>query len=67
VFWLRDIRRKPHARPRCGEDIIKIKFSRGVTGRHELVFSGLGYGQVEGICECGNELSVSIKCWQFLD
>ena len=36
-------------------------------GRHELGFSGLGYGQVASTCECGNELSGSIKCWEFLD
>jgi hypothetical protein len=27
----------------------------------------LGYGQVAGTCECGNELSGSIKCGEFLD
>jgi len=26
-----------------------------------------GYGQVAGICECGNEPSGSIKCGEFLD
>jgi hypothetical protein len=30
------------------EDNIKIEFSRGVTERHDLGFSGLGYGQVVG-------------------
>jgi hypothetical protein len=24
-------------------------------------------GQVASACECGNELSVYIKCWEFLD
>ena len=28
---------------------------------------GSGWGQVAGICECGNELSGSIKCGEFLD
>ena len=28
---------------------------------------GLGKGQVAGACEYGNELSGSIKCWEFLD
>jgi len=28
---------------------------------------GLGYGQVAGTCECGNEPSGSIKCGGFLD
>ena len=29
--------------------------------------AGLGYGQVAGTCECGNESSGSIKCGEFLD
>jgi hypothetical protein len=29
-----------------------------------VVWSGLG--QVESSCECGNELSASIKCWDIL-
>ena len=29
--------------------------------------AGLGEGQVAGTCECGNELSVSIKCGEYLD
>ena len=29
--------------------------------------AGLGLGQVTGTCECGNELSGSIKCEEFLD
>jgi len=29
--------------------------------------AGSGKGQVAGICECGNELSGSIKCGDFLD
>jgi hypothetical protein len=28
---------------------------------------GLESGQVAGSCECGNELSGSIKCGEFLD
>ena len=28
---------------------------------------GPGYGEVAGTCECGNELSGSIKCGEFLD
>jgi len=27
----------------------------------------LRIGQVAGTCECGNELSISIKCGKFLD
>jgi hypothetical protein len=29
--------------------------------------SDSGQGQVAATCECGNELSVSIKCEEFLD
>ena len=29
--------------------------------------AGSGKGQVAGNCECGNELSSSIKCGEFLD
>ena len=29
--------------------------------------SGSGQGQVTGTCECGNELSGSIKCGEFLE
>jgi len=28
---------------------------------------GLGWGQVAGTCECGHELSGSIKCGEFLN
>ena len=28
---------------------------------------GLREGQVQGTCDCGNELSGSIKCGEFLD
>ena len=39
-------------RPRCiWEDNIKNKSSRGVMGRHQLDFFGLGYGQVSGTYE----------------
>jgi len=34
---------------------------------HGLDRAGLEDGQVAGTCECGNELSVSIKCGEFLD
>ena len=35
--------------------------------RQELGFCGLGYGEVAGICVCGNELSDSIKFWEIRD
>jgi len=33
---------------------------------HGLNRAGSGQGHVAGFCECGNELSVSIKCEEFL-
>ena len=29
--------------------------------------AGLGLRQVAGTCDCSNEPSGSIKCWEFLD
>jgi hypothetical protein len=37
------------------------------VGGHGLERCGSGWGQVADTCECGNELSGSIKCWEFLD
>ena len=34
---------------------------------HGLDSSGSGLGQMAGSYECGNELSVSIKCGEFID
>jgi hypothetical protein len=34
---------------------------------HGMNFADLGYGEVAGTCECGNEPSVSIKCGEYLD
>jgi len=36
-------------------------------GGSGLDCSGSGYGQMAGSCECGNELSGSMKCKEFLD
>ena len=38
----------------------------GIWG-YRLDRAGCGYGQVAGTCDCGNELSVSIKCGEFHD
>ena len=32
-----------------------------------LGWAGPGYGQVADACECGNEISGSVKCGEFLD
>ena len=45
-----------------------IKMDLGDVGsRHGLNWSGSGYGQVAGCCECGNEPWGFIKCREFLD
>jgi len=33
---------------------------------NELNWYGSEYGQVAGCCECGNELTLSAKCGEFL-
>jgi hypothetical protein len=48
------------------ETIILNKSSRSGLGEYGLDSSGSGLGQVAGSCECGNELSASTKCWEFL-
>ena len=53
------------------EDNIKIGLQElglgeGGRGRHGLDFSGSGWGEVEGSCECRNEPSGSVKCVEFL-
>jgi hypothetical protein len=35
--------------------------------RDGLNWSGSGLGQVESSCECGNELSGSVKCWKTIE
>jgi len=34
---------------------------------YKLDLAGSGYGQVSGTCDCGNELSGSIKCGEFCE
>jgi hypothetical protein len=48
------------------ENNIKIDI-REVGWRHELDRAGSEYGQVTGICKCGNESLCSIKCGELLD
>jgi hypothetical protein len=58
--------RRPLGRPRhrC-EDNIKMDFTEVGWGTWTGSFSG--YGHVEGFCECGNKLSISLKCGVFLE
>jgi hypothetical protein len=56
-------RRRPQRR---WEDNIKTDLQE-VGGLWGLDVVGSGYGQVAGTCECGNELTGSVKCGEFLD
>ena len=59
---------RPLGRPRRRwEDNIKMNLQEVGCGGIDLDRAGSGEGQVAGTCECGNELSGSIKCGQFLD
>ena len=49
------------------EDNIKMDLQEVGFGVYGLDRAGSGYGQLAGTCECGNEPSGSIKCWEFLD
>jgi hypothetical protein len=53
--------------PGVDERIILISNFRKWNGRHALDQAGSGQGEVAGTCECDNEPSSSIKCWEFLD
>ena len=46
--------------------ILRYIFRKWDVG-HGLHRSDSGEGPVAGTCECDNELSVSIKCGEFLD
>ena len=48
------------------EDNIKMRVEE-VGWVHGLGRSGSGYGHLTRSCECGDESSGSIKCWEFLD
>jgi len=50
-----------------GKIILKCMFKKSNGVGHGLDCGGSGYGQVAGVCECGNEPLGSIKCGEFLD
>jgi hypothetical protein len=67
-FWWGNLRERDHwGDPDVGGRIIlrwifkKCEWLWGLDG------VGSGQGDVEGTCECGIELSGSIKCREFLD
>ena len=47
--------------------ILRGTFRKLDVGGYGLDRAGSGYGQVAGAGNCGNELSGSIKCGEFLD
>jgi hypothetical protein len=55
--------RIPLARSRC-RWVINIKMDLGEIRWGGVDWSGSGYGQVECSCECSNEPSGSIQCWE---
>jgi len=58
--------KKPLGRPRRRwQDNIKMDFQE--VGGIDWIELAQGDRQAAGTCECGNELSGSIKCGEFLD
>ena len=58
-------RKRPHGKPRRdGKIILRWVFRKWDLGQDR---SDSGQGQVADTCECGNELSGSTKCGDFLD
>jgi len=49
-----------------GKIIMKLILNKGLLGL-TLVWSGSGWGQEAGCCECGDEPLDSIQCGEFLD
>jgi hypothetical protein len=57
-------RKRPLGRPRLRWE---EKIKKDLQEVEWVVWSGLMcLGPVVGCCECGNEPSVFIKCWEFL-
>jgi hypothetical protein len=60
--------KRPLGRPRYRwEENIKMDFQEVRCGDLDWIELVSGYRQVAGTCGCGNELSGSIKCGEFLD
>jgi len=67
-FWWGNLRERDHfGDPGVdGRMILRWIFRKWDVG-YGLDRARSGYGQVAGTCECGNEPSGPIKCWEFLD
>ena len=60
--------KRPLRRPRrLWEDNIRMDLHDVKWERHGFNCCGFGWGQMAGVCKCGNEPSGSIKCGEFLD
>jgi hypothetical protein len=67
-FWWGNLRESDHwGDPDVDGRIILRWIFRKWEGLWGLDGIGSRQGQVAGTCECGNELSGSIKCGEFLD
>jgi len=67
-FWCESLRERDHLEdPDVDGRIILRWIIRKWDVRVWLDRCVSGEGQVSGTCECGNELSGSIKCGEFLD
>ena len=67
-FWWGDLKSRDHLEDLSidGGIILKFIFKKW-DGEHGLDWYGSGQGQVAGTCECGNELTHSIKCGVILE
>jgi len=68
-FWWGKLRERNHLEDPGvdGRIILRWIFRNWDVEWHGLDRAGSGQGQMAGTCECGNELSGSIKCGEFLD
>jgi hypothetical protein len=67
-FWWADLRERDHLEDLRHNGRIILKWILKMwVGKAWSELLWLRIGQMAGACECGNELSGSIKCGEFLD